>query len=144
MGRRLLATAALLVLAGCAEADAEINAPDAWDTLEADPALVRGAELALTDAPPPADGWRVGVVLAEDEEEWAVTALTNEGVAYLDGSASGSCDWEPPRRYALLVDPGDLITWSTEGDDSHLCIDELQVLRKAAASAALEEETSRG
>lgn len=142
MGRRLpVILATMLALAGCAESNAEVNAPDEWDAIEADPALARGAELALEDAPPPADGWRIGVVLAEDEDEWAMTALTDGGVAYLDNhTGSGACKWHPPERYALLVDPGDLVTWSMAGDDSHLCIDEIEVLRKAAAAAALEQE----
>lgn len=133
--REVVALAAVLALAGCAESNAEVNGPDAWDTVQADPELIRGAERALADAPPPADGWAVGVVLAEDAEEWAITALTDTGVVYLDDDAGDSCapDWEPPSRYALLIDPGDLITWSLEGDDEHLCIDEVKVLQKAAA-----------
>lgn len=130
---KLTALTAVLALGGCAESSAEVNTPDAWDSVQADPALIEGAEQALADAPPPADGWAVGVVLAEDAEEWAITVLTNGGVVYLDSHAGRGCDWEPPSRYAILIDPGDLITWSLEGDDEHVCIDEIEVLQKAAA-----------
>lgn len=129
----ILALAVGLLLAGCAEASSEINTPDAWDSVQADPALIRGAERALADAPPPAEGWAVGVVLAEQPNEWAITAMTDTGIVYLDNWAGGDCDWEPHSRYAILIDPGDLITWSLKGDDEHLCIDEIEVLRKAAA-----------
>lgn len=129
----IVAAVAVLALAGCAEASSEINTPDAWDSVQADPALIRGAERALADAPPPAEGWAVGVVLAEQPDEWAITAMTDTGIVYLDDNAGRPCDWEPPSRYAILIDPGDLITWSLKGDDEHLCIDEIEVLRKAAA-----------
>jgi hypothetical protein len=128
----LLALAALIV-AGCAEASSEVNTPDAWDSVQADPALIDGAERALAAAPPPVEGWQVGVVLAEQADEWAITALTTDGVVYLDNHAGTGCDWEPDERFAILIDPGDLITWSLLGDDSHVCIDELEVLVKAAA-----------
>jgi hypothetical protein len=89
-----------LMAAGCASSSAQINTPDAWDQREADPELARGAELALSHSPPAADGWQVGVVLAEDPDEWAVAVLTDAGVAYLDSHAGGGCDWEPPQRFA--------------------------------------------
>lgn len=141
MGRRLLPLLVVLALAGCAESSAEVNAPDAWDAVEADPELVRGAELALQDVPAPADGWLVGVVLAEDEDGWAITALTDASAVYLENSwdcRKNDGVLEVP-HFALLIDPGDLVTWSLEGDDNRLCVGELEVLRKAAASAALEE-----
>lgn len=130
-----LAAALALALTGCAEASSEINTPDAWDSVQADPELIRGAERALVDAPSPADGWAVGVVLAEQPDEWAITALTDAGVVYLDSrTGTNACgQWEPSSRYDILVDPGDLITWSLAGDDEHLCIDEIGVLQKAAA-----------
>jgi hypothetical protein len=139
----LLALAALIV-AGCAEASSEVNTPDAWDSVQADPALIDGAERALAVAPPPVEGWQVGVVLAEQADEWAITALTADGVVYLDNHAGGDCDWEPDERFAILIDPGDLITWSLLGDDSHVCIDELEVLVKAAARRGEAEGDDHG
>lgn len=135
MRRALLILAAAALLAGCAESSAEVNTPDAWDSVQADPALIRGAEQALTDAPPPAEGWRIGVVLAEAPDDWAITALTDGGPVYLEDS--WNCEKNDgmyeSEQFALLIDPGDLITWSLEGDDHRLCIGELEVLRKAAA-----------
>jgi hypothetical protein len=142
--RNVLLALAALIVAGCAEASSEVNTPDAWDSVQADPALIDGAERALATAPPPVEGWQVGVVLAEQADEWAITALTADGVVYLDNRAGGDCDWEPDERFAILIDPGDLITWSLLGDDSHVCIDELEVLVKAAARRGEAEGDDHG
>jgi hypothetical protein len=133
--------AAVATLVGCANSTAEVNQPDAFDQLQADPALVRGAEQALDQAPAPEPGWAVGVILAEQEREkqglfaaydtWTVAVLAADGsMAVL---TDDWCDDDP--RLAVdvlpvLVAPGDLITW-TGGPE--LCIPDVRVLRKAAA-----------
>jgi hypothetical protein len=136
-----LTAAAVASLAGCASSTAEVNQPDAFDELQADPALVRGAERTLDQAPAPEPGWAVGVVLVEQEREkrglfgtydtWTVAVLATDGsmVVLTD-------DWcEDDLHLAVdvlpvLVAPGDLITW-TSGPE--LCTSDVRVLRKAAA-----------
>lgn len=141
--RRTILAVVVLVLAGCAEASSEVNTPDAWDSIQADPALIDGAERALTEAPPPAEGWRIGVVLAEaadtDGHAWSASILTDAGPAVV--TAAYGCSDEEYDLYGgyavdvltLTVDPGDLVTWSLVGDDARVCASEFEVLRKGAA-----------
>jgi hypothetical protein len=139
---KLAVLAATATLVGCASSTAEVNQPDAFDELQADPALVRGAEHALDQAPAPEPGWAVGVVLVEQEREkpglfaaydtWTIAVLAADG-----SMAVLTDDWcdddDPPSSVdvlPVLVAPGDLITW-TGGPE--LCIPDVRVLRKAAA-----------
>lgn len=139
MSRHLSAAlAGLLLLAACAESNATADtSEDPWTTKSADREFVRRAEDALTGAPEPEDGWRVGVILAErgdDKWDWAASVLTDDGVRVIeaartcDGKGNSDADVLP-----LMIDPGDLVTWSKQGGDDRVCTDELDIIRKAAA-----------
>jgi hypothetical protein len=123
-------------LAGCAESTAEVNAPEVWETKAADPAFARRAEAALRTAPPPAPGWRVGVVVAEQNEDgWSVNVLTRDGYAVITNSWSYDCeDRFGIDVFPLMLDPGDLITWAGDGRLKHAaCVEDLRLLRKTVA-----------
>jgi hypothetical protein len=134
--------AAAATLVGCASSTAQVNQPDAFDELQADPALVRGAERALDQAPAPEPGWAVGVVLVEQEREkqglfaaydtWTVAVLAADGsmVVLTDDWCDDDDHPDSADVLPVLVAPGDLITW-TGGPE--LCIPDVRVLRKAAA-----------
>lgn len=127
----------LLVVAGCAESSAEVNAPEAWETKAADPAFARRAETALTTAPQPEPGWRVGVVTAEADKGRTVAALTPDGMVSIRPAWSDYCDdrkdW-PDDEFELTISVGDLITWAGDGRTAHrVCYGDLRVLRKAVA-----------
>lgn len=134
---RLLLLPVVLLAPACAESSAEVNSPTAFDTRTADPEFIRGAEAVLEDAERAEDGWRVGVIIGERGDgqfDWEVAVLTSEGVQVL--AAASHCDDDDgmdERQLPLIADPGDLITWSREGDDNRLCTAELTILRKAAA-----------
>jgi len=137
-----LILAGLLLIAGCAEATAEINTPDAWQTKSADPAFMRRAEAALAKAPPAAEGWRVGVILAEQDEKgslWKSSVLTPDGIVMIGPDPwSYDCaekgDGIAVDTFPLLLDPGDLITWAGDGRLVHaVCAEDMRILRKAAA-----------
>lgn len=133
MIRRLAALAlAATLLTGCAEATATITQP----AEPLDPALVRAAEQVLADAPPPPDGSRTGVIVAEGVDPWAIAVMEPDGTMhYL------TYDWGCTRRYGgggyakdtlpALLHAGDLITWTTT--DHLICEQEVAVIRKAAA-----------
>jgi len=138
--KTLAACSLVLLLAGCAEASAEVNAPDAWSTKGADPAFTRRAEAALASAPPAAPGWRVGVILADQEPKdslWEASVLTRDGMAVI-GPDGWSNDCDDPGAavdaFPIILDPGDLITWAGDGRLVHrVCLEDMRVLRKAAA-----------
>lgn len=140
-----IATAvAALALAGCsAEATATATVPANWDTKTADAAFVRRAEAVLAHAPAPAEGWRVGVILAEKNPDgghlWLASVLTRDGVVMV-----GPDPWSPDcdddgggtavDTFPLMLDPGDLITWAGDRRTLHaVCSEDMRVLRKAAA-----------
>lgn len=129
----LLAVVGLLLLAGCAESTATVEATDPWETKRIDPQFARNAEVALEAAPSPENGWRSGIVLAEDEKDRAYAVLSDDGMVYLEASwdqckGQDGYAWD---ELPLLVDPGDLITWT--GDDRELKLCEVRVVKKAAA-----------
>lgn len=128
-----------LAAAGCAEATAEVNTPPP----PPDPQLVRGAERVLKTAPTPEPNWRVGVVVTESNtseyDGWSISVITADSVEVLTGRWCENFpkgtpeEREPysPKVLSVLLDPGDLITWT---GDAELCHSEVRVLRKAAAA----------
>lgn len=139
--RAVLMTLALLLAAtGCAQATATNEAPSAWDTKAANPRFAQAAQRALASASQPEPGWRIGVVLAENNDSWAITALTPDGVVYLAGAKDRyDCPNDDDGRFwwdelPLMLDPGDLFTWAGDDRVSHnVCANQVRVLRKAAA-----------
>lgn len=139
-----LVTLAAVALAGCgATATATAEAPTAWDSKTADQSFVRRAEKALAAAPDPTTGWRVGVILAEQDPDdahmWLSGVLTPDGMVMVgpdpwasdcdDGGDGTAADTFP-----LMLDPGDLITWAGDSRTVHaVCAEDMRVLRKAAA-----------
>lgn len=140
--RVIVALAAVLALAGCAESTATVETPDAWSTKAADPAFTRRAEAVLAAAPAAEPGWRVGVILADQDEKdhlWIASVLTSAGVVTVGPDPwSYDCDEEGEGvavdTFPLMLDPGDLITWAGDGRTRHeVCAEDMRVLRKAAA-----------
>jgi hypothetical protein len=80
-----------------------------------------------------------GVILAEDVKDWDVawSVLTYDGVTLLEVSLDCANDSDSIEESQLwvMLDPGDLIEWSEDGDDMLVCTDEVHVLEKAAASS---------
>lgn len=141
--KRAAAAAAILTLAACADATATIEAPA--DPI--DPAVVRAAEQVLADAPPPPEGSRIGVIVYERDDRWAITVMEPDGALhYL------TYDWNCRRRYGgrefakdvlpMLLHVGDLITWTTT--DEKICQQEVAVVAKAAAVPDDEPEGMTG
>ena len=137
----LLPALALLLpgLGACsAEATATNHPDDDRSTETADPAFYRDvAELLLTLDEPPAGRAR-GVILSENEDglgsDWVVGPV--DGTVLLEPAANCSDDGDSTYESDLwqLLDPGDLITWSTEGDDTAICTGEVEIARKAAVT----------
>ncbi|MGH9005873.1 MAG: hypothetical protein ACRDYV_22330, partial [Acidimicrobiia bacterium] len=126
---------ATLAAVGCADADATATVEEGW-RVGSNPEFMADAYAALNDAPAPDDGWRIGVIVAENDDgiAWEAGVLTDNGMTPLDAAHNCDDDGIYESQIDLLVDPGDLITWSTAGgDDPRVCSHEITVLRKAAA-----------
>lgn len=127
-----------VVLAGCSEHVVTVDdGPDAGGAGTVDPWFIGQAEAALQEAPEPNDGWRTGVVLAEDAgDKWdaAWSVLTTEDVeAVQPATTCNDGDSTDEDQLVLLIDPGDLVSWSTAGGDNRVCTAEIEIVRKAAA-----------
>jgi hypothetical protein len=137
--RRLVVLASAVLIAGaCAESTATAtNSSGGWDgTRTVSPDLVRAAEAVVADAPDADPGWSTGVVLAENADDWGSdwAVMTADSVVVLSLAVNcGDADTVRESDLVLVLDPGDLITWSNDGDDQVVCSDQLDVITKAAA-----------
>lgn len=129
------AWALVLALAGCA---AEANSSASIDTSEpvVSAAFVEAATTAIGEAAPVRDGWVRGVVIGWDDEDlrWVISLVTADGGTTI--TEARDCergDFDKRDHLLVLLDPGDLIEWSTEGDDDRVCSYEVRLVQKAAA-----------
>lgn len=125
---------ALGLIAGCAESSATATIEATQEPIDA--AFVEAAEHALGTAGLAPEGWEYGIVMRKQERPWALALVTRDGGGYVlnDGhTCAESSSWSLLRDFMLLVDPGDLIKWSHEGDDNRVCSDEIELVRKAVA-----------
>jgi hypothetical protein len=124
------------VIAGCAESASEATAIINPADVTIDREFVETAQTVVADSEPSEEGWAVGVISVKQAEgRWVLAVLTAEGGGTLT-EASNGCEtgsWRELDNLLVLLDPGDLIEWSLEGDDSRVCSHEIRLVRKAAA-----------
>jgi hypothetical protein len=58
--------------------------------------------------------------------------MTTDGILALEDASNCGDDWDM-KPFLVIASPGDLITWSVEGDDNRVCADEIRLIEKAAA-----------
>lgn len=140
----------VLALTACSEATARSSSGEEVPTnrnrtAALDAGFLDRAEVALAEATEPQEpDLRQGVILSENEDgygsDWLVLTSTEQVLL----SVASNCDGDGDSTYEMdlwqLLDPGDLITWSTRGDDDRVCTGEIDVRRKNAAGRAEEDE----
>lgn len=141
--RRLLGIFLLAVLSvgGCsASASVERGDSDRKTEGSASGEFVEAALEVLDGvADPEDDDLREGVILSENEDgygsDWLVLTRDGQVLLHVARSCSGvreGGDGVYERDLWQLLDPGDLVRWSTLGDDDLVCTHEIDVVRKAA------------
>lgn len=136
--------AALLAGACSAEATATSGDPPETRSTSADQSLAfyEKAEDILGDleaSNPSVDGYRRGVIVSENKDgwdsDWVVT--TTSGTVLLEPAVNcvDDSDSTGERDLWQLIDPGDLIAWSTSGGDTRICTGEVDVVEKGAVPA---------
>lgn len=74
-------------------------------------------------------GWQVGLVGELKGDSFSMMTGAYTDVFY----ASGGCDQGdgvPEEYFLTLLDPGDVVMWSTEGDDTNLCRGEVLLVEE--------------
>jgi hypothetical protein len=123
------------VIAGCAESASEATAIINPADVTIDREFVEAAQAAAADAEPSEESWAVGVISVEQDDPWVLAVLTASGAVTITEARDycGEGNWREIDNLIVLLDPGDLIEWSTEGEDSRVCAHEIRLVRKAAA-----------
>lgn len=98
--------------------------------------VLRNAIEAMRDIRAEDSDWYVGVVLEEYETSLRVAARNGEDEIAVIVVTEAECrdDDVEPLDLNVLVNLGDIITWSDDGDKLSVCGDEIQILQVEAVN----------
>jgi hypothetical protein len=135
-----LALSAGILVAACADVENTNNDNDVARDAESSVSreFVQRAQDLLSGRGRPPNGTNMGVILTEDDKDYSAawSVLTVEGdVTLLD--VANYCDDDGDHieedQLWVMLDPGDLITWTEAGNDNRVCTGEVDIRDKGAA-----------